>query len=153
MRDKERSCTLKLSRKFNMRLNLMLEFLQNMEETFLSYKVLMMKFFNPKGTYMILSFGLNSFIYPSRFLCSKGGLIYWWKQYTSFIIFNLSSFKNELVKRNECSPWNIWLPLKINLQVWHGRIWNWIHDRGYPMFIVRYRSSFCNSGEDAVPIG
>jgi hypothetical protein len=53
---------------------LMLDFLQNMEETFLSYKVPMMKSFNPKGTYMILSFGLNSFIYPPRFLCSKGGL-------------------------------------------------------------------------------
>jgi hypothetical protein len=60
---------------FNMRLNLMLEFLQNMEETFLSYRVHMMKPFNPKGTYMIISFGLNSFIYPPRFLCSRGLMI------------------------------------------------------------------------------
>jgi hypothetical protein len=52
----------------------MLEFLQNMEETFLSYKVPMMKSFNPNGTYRILSFGLNSFIYPPGFLCFKGGL-------------------------------------------------------------------------------
>jgi hypothetical protein len=65
---------LKLSKEFNMRLNLMLEFLQNMKETFLSYRVPMMKSFNPKGTYRILSFGLNSFIYPPRFLCSKGVL-------------------------------------------------------------------------------
>jgi hypothetical protein len=33
MRDKERSCALKLSKEFNIRFNLMLEFLQNMEET------------------------------------------------------------------------------------------------------------------------
>jgi hypothetical protein len=71
MRDKERSCALKLSKEFNIRFNLMLEFLQNMEETFLSYKVPMIKSFNPKGTYRILSFRLNSFIYPPRFLFPK----------------------------------------------------------------------------------
>jgi hypothetical protein len=37
----------------------MLEFLQNMEGKFLSYRVSMMKSFNSKGTYMILSFELN----------------------------------------------------------------------------------------------
>jgi hypothetical protein len=39
-REKERSYALKLSREFNMRLDLMLQFLQNTEKTFLYSKVI-----------------------------------------------------------------------------------------------------------------
>jgi hypothetical protein len=45
-------------------LHLVIKFLQNMEETFLSSKIPMNHSFNPKGTYKIFfSFGFNSSIF------------------------------------------------------------------------------------------
>jgi hypothetical protein len=55
-----------------MRLNLMLEFIQNIGETLLSSKFPMKQFCNPKDSYLIFLF--NSSIFHLQFLCSKGPL-------------------------------------------------------------------------------